>query len=113
MYQWVTIYPFGRLIPLLLYVTISVYNLYGRKMAVPNQFVDVSTDSSVPVPYLMSTTSRDVVVTLNCDCGFPLAEVISLTGVCLLAAICLGFHLARVLYYVLYGIGAGVFILDR
>jgi hypothetical protein len=82
-------------------------------MAVPNQFVEISTGSSVPVPYLVSTTARDVVVSLNCDCGFPLAEIISLTGACLLVAICLGVHLARVLYYVLYGIETGVFILDR
>jgi hypothetical protein len=49
----------------------------------------------------------------KCECGFPLAEVVSLAGVCLLAAICLGIHLARVIYYVLYGTGAGVFIIDR
>jgi hypothetical protein len=84
-------------------------------MAVPNQFVISTTGSSALVPLIASTgtTSTDVVTNLSCECGFPLAEVVSLAGVCLLAAICLGIHLARVIYYVLYGTGAGIFILDR
>jgi hypothetical protein len=84
-------------------------------MAVPNQFVISTTGSSALVPLIASTstTSADAVTDPSCECGFPLAEVVSLAGVCLLAAICLGIHLARVIYYVLYGAGADIFMLDR
>jgi hypothetical protein len=83
------------------------------EMAVPNQFVDVSTESNVPDLSPASTTSSDILMNLDCSCGFPFAEVVSLTSICLLAMLCLVVHVARMSYYVLNGVGAGVFILDR
>jgi hypothetical protein len=82
-------------------------------MAVPTQFADLTTVPSVVVPYPGSTTSSGVLENLSCAGGFPLAEIVSLAGICLLAVLCLSFHLARVIYYFLHGVGAGVFILDR
>jgi hypothetical protein len=82
-------------------------------MAVPNQFADFTTELSVLVPNPGSPKSSDVLENLNCAGGFPLAEIVSLTGICLLAMICLSLHLARVIYYFLHGVEAGVFILDR
>ncbi len=82
-------------------------------MAVPNQFVDLSTETNIPGLSPASTTSSDILMNLDCSCGFPLAEVVSLTSICLLAVLCLICHVARMSYYVLNGVGAGVFILDR
>jgi hypothetical protein len=82
-------------------------------MAVPNQFVDITTERNLPVSYIVSTTPSLVVGGYNCESAPPLSEIASLAGVSLLTVVVLGIHLARVRYYTQYGVEAGVFILDR
>jgi hypothetical protein len=82
-------------------------------MAVPNQFVGITTERNLPVSYLVSTTPSLVVGNYNCGSAPPLSEIASLAGVSLLTVVVLGIHLARVRYYAQYGVEAGVFILDR
>jgi hypothetical protein len=82
-------------------------------MAVPNQFVDISTEQNIPVSYFVSTTSSLVVENQNCEHVPPFSEIGSLAGVTLLTMVILGIHLARMRYYAQYGVEAGVFILDR
>jgi hypothetical protein len=82
-------------------------------MAVPNQFVDISTERNTPASYLVSTTPSLGIEAQNCGHALPFSEIGSLAGISLLTMVILGVHLARVRYYAQYGVEAGVFTLDR